>query len=291
MTMLGKLAPCGGGPPLPLLKPKLLVGRQRDCDLTLSFPSVSARHCELELRDDYWFVRDLGSTNGTRINDTPCPAGWLLPNDVLSIARYRYALVYAAPAGRPPPRRAALPGTPPERPPPPAPGAPARSPGPAAPPRAVGAGRPALGKLIPCGGGPPIPLLRPRLVVGRHEECDVVLRNGVVSGHHCQLDWADGAWSVRDLGSKNGIRVDGVRCEAQKLPPGSVLWVGGLRFEVVYASPGAATPPRPRQPLFGQGLLEQAGLARWQPPEPTPGDREADAEDELSRRYRLEDEG
>ena len=108
--MLGKLAPCGGGPPLPLLKPNLLVGRQRNCDLALPFPSVSARHCELELRDGYWFVRDLGSTNGIRINDTPCTAGWLLPNDVLGIARHRYAVVYAPPAGRPTRQNCADPG-------------------------------------------------------------------------------------------------------------------------------------------------------------------------------------
>src|SRR5439155_17701283 len=63
-AMLGKLAPCGGGPPIPLLKPKLLVGRQRFCDIPLNFPNVSSRHCELELIDGYWFVRDLGSSNG-----------------------------------------------------------------------------------------------------------------------------------------------------------------------------------------------------------------------------------
>ena len=45
--MLGKLVPCGGGAPLPLLKPRLLVGRQRGCDLLLGYPSVSSRHCEL----------------------------------------------------------------------------------------------------------------------------------------------------------------------------------------------------------------------------------------------------
>jgi len=45
--MLGKLVPCGGGAPLPLLKPRLLVGPQRGCDHLLGYPSVSSRHCEL----------------------------------------------------------------------------------------------------------------------------------------------------------------------------------------------------------------------------------------------------
>jgi pSer/pThr/pTyr-binding forkhead associated (FHA) protein len=289
--MLGKLAPCGGGPPIPLLKPKLLVGRHRDCDVALAFPSVSSRHCELELRDGYWLVRDLGSTNGTRVNGIACTRDWLLPNDVLGVAKYRYTVVYTPPAGRPPPHRVAPPTATPERPPSPAGSIPDPVAGPAVPPRGAAAGGPALGKLVPCGGGPPIPLLRPRLVVGRHDDCDVVLRAaGGVSGRHCQLEWADGGWSVRDLGSKNGIRVDGVRCEAQPLPPGSVLWVGGLRFEVVYAAPGAAAQPQPRPPLFSQSLLEKAGLARWRPPEPPPrGPGTAGAEDESPQRYTLDD--
>src|SRR5262249_24937469 len=57
--MLGQLMPCGGGPTIPLLKPKLVTGRDDVCDVTLRSLLVSARHCELALRDGYWFVRDL----------------------------------------------------------------------------------------------------------------------------------------------------------------------------------------------------------------------------------------
>src|SRR5438128_8461893 len=105
--MLGKLAPCGGGPTIPLLKPKLLVGRQRFCDIPLSFPNVSSRHCELELIDGYWFVRDLGSSNGTRINGTTCQAEWLMPNDVLGVATHRFSVVYVPTSvtGQPPTRK------------------------------------------------------------------------------------------------------------------------------------------------------------------------------------------
>src|SRR5260370_28015183 len=82
--MLGQLVPCGGGPPIPLLRPKLLVGRQDFCDVPIRFNLVSSRHCELEFRDGYWFVRDLGSRNGTRVNSMLCTEQWLLPNDVLT---------------------------------------------------------------------------------------------------------------------------------------------------------------------------------------------------------------
>jgi hypothetical protein len=201
---------------------------------------------------------------------------------VLSVARYRYNVIYPPPTGQPPPREP-VPAAAPAEPPPPA----SRAPGPEAPPAAV-AGRP-LGKLIPLGGGQPILLARPRLVVGRRDECDVVLRSSLVSGRHCELEWTEGGWSVRDLGSKNGTRVDGeVFTGQRRLPPGSVLWVANLRFEVVYAAPGAAARPKPRFPLFGQSLLEKAGLLRWRPPEPPARGRGAD-DDAARERYNLDD--
>ena len=98
--MLGQLVPCGGGLPIPLPRPKLLVGRQTGCDIPLPYSTVSSRHCELELIDGYWFVRDLGSSNGTRVNGKPCESQRLLPNDVLTVAQYRYTVVYTPPAAR-----------------------------------------------------------------------------------------------------------------------------------------------------------------------------------------------
>jgi pSer/pThr/pTyr-binding forkhead associated (FHA) protein len=115
-------------------------------------------------------------------------------------------------------------------------------------------------------------------VVGRHADCDVVLPHAAVSGRHCQLEWANGRWSVRDLGSRNGTRVDGVRCEEKALPPGSVLTVGAYRYRVVYGGSALSKPS-----AFSQGLLEKAGLSRWQPPEP------AEKEDADSGRLRLDE--
>ena len=66
--MLGELIPVGGGDPIPLLKKKLLVGRREGCDITLRFANVSAHHCQLSLEQGYWFVKDLKSRNGVKIN-------------------------------------------------------------------------------------------------------------------------------------------------------------------------------------------------------------------------------
>lgn len=50
---------------------KLILGCNKNtCDLVIDYDSsVSGRHCELYLRGERWFVRDLQSSNGTRVND------------------------------------------------------------------------------------------------------------------------------------------------------------------------------------------------------------------------------
>ena len=100
--MLGELNPCGGGDAIPLLKNKLLVGRRSSCDISLRFPNVSSHHCELELVNGYWFVRDLGSRNGIKVNGMRCDSKWLMPGDVLSVARHRYEVTYAPQGDAPP---------------------------------------------------------------------------------------------------------------------------------------------------------------------------------------------
>ena len=102
--MFGELVPQGGGDPVPLLKTKLLVGRRDSCDIALRFQNVSSRHCELEFVDGYWLVRDLGSSNGTKVNGVRVRSKWVLPGDELSVARHRYRIDYnVAPDAPPPP--------------------------------------------------------------------------------------------------------------------------------------------------------------------------------------------
>src|SRR5262245_61072457 len=101
--MFGELVPQGGGDPVPLLKTKLLVGRRDSCDIALRFPNVSSRHCELELLDGYWMVRDLGSSNGTKVNGVRVRTKWVLPGDELAVARHRYKIEYNVSPETPPP--------------------------------------------------------------------------------------------------------------------------------------------------------------------------------------------
>jgi predicted component of type VI protein secretion system len=104
--MFGELNPCGGGDPIPLQKQRLVVGRQPSCDIILRFPNVSSRHCEFQLLNGYWHVRDLGSRNGIKVNGLRCESHWLMPGDVLSVAKHRYEVNYSPEAEAPPPPEA-----------------------------------------------------------------------------------------------------------------------------------------------------------------------------------------
>ncbi|MFO0980116.1 MAG: FHA domain-containing protein [Planctomycetaceae bacterium] len=96
--MLGQLIPCGGGDSIPLLSPKLLVGRRSSCDIKLDFPNVSSHHCELELRKGYWHIRDLNSSNGVKVNGERCETHVLMPGDEISIAKHSFRVEYVVAA-------------------------------------------------------------------------------------------------------------------------------------------------------------------------------------------------
>ncbi|MEX0820200.1 MAG: FHA domain-containing protein [Pirellulaceae bacterium] len=123
------------------------------------------------------------------------------------------------------------------------------------------------GELIPKGGGDPIPLLKKNLLIGRRESCDVVLRFGNISAHHCEMTLESGYWFVKDLNSRNGTRVNGYRVAKRRLDPHDVLSVAKFQYEVNYvpAELGAVGPPPDGgdlEDILGSSLMDSAGLNR-----------------------------
>ena len=65
-----------------------VIGRQLGSDIHLVDPSISRRHAELEVRPDGFLARDLGSSNGTFVNDQrlqPYTPKLLRPGDRLRV--------------------------------------------------------------------------------------------------------------------------------------------------------------------------------------------------------------
>jgi DNA-binding NtrC family response regulator len=72
-----------------------------------------------------------------------------------------------------------------------------------------------------------------RIVLGRSDDCDVVLRGAEASRHHAEFLRIGSEWIIHDLGSRNGVYVDGQRVEHFTLRVGNVLrvgeWIGIVR--------------------------------------------------------------
>jgi predicted component of type VI protein secretion system len=102
--MRAQLLPLDGGPPINIVKDLIVVGRKEDCDLRLEHKSVSKLHCVIVKTDGLLLLRDLGSTNGTRVNGTRVRRAALLPNDQLSIAHFKFRVYLGPDEPEAPPR-------------------------------------------------------------------------------------------------------------------------------------------------------------------------------------------
>src|SRR3972149_6543991 len=63
------LAGAKQGLEIPLKKEKFLIGRAKECALRAGSEAISRRHCAITRHEDRYTVRDLGSRNGTYVND------------------------------------------------------------------------------------------------------------------------------------------------------------------------------------------------------------------------------
>lgn len=86
--------------------------------------------------------------------------------------------------------------------------------------------------LKPHQGGRPIILDKPILLIGRHPDCDVILKNsGKISRKHCCVALVDNRFVVRDLDSMNGVWVNGERVKhTAGMSTGDELMIGDLPF-------------------------------------------------------------
>src|SRR5438034_6683775 len=95
--------------------------------------------------------------------------------------------------------------------------------------------------------GASILLDKPILLIGRHPECDIQINSRKISRRHCCIAQVSDYLVIRDLGSTNGIRINGVRVQEGRLAPGDEVTIGNHRFRVTWES--MAPLPRPPAPF------------------------------------------
>ena len=82
--------------------------------------------------------------------------------------------------------------------------------------------------------GDRIPVTHWESLVGRAKSCDVMLDYPTISRRHAVLTrYDDGSWSVSDIGSKGGIRVNGADTAMCAVGFGDVISLGGVNFTLV----------------------------------------------------------
>ena len=97
--LLGVMYPVGGGDPIPLTKPELVIGRRPGADIRLDFENISGKHCKLRFANGIWMIRDLGSTNGTTVNGSLLASEQsIMPDEELGVAGHLFTIDYE-PAG------------------------------------------------------------------------------------------------------------------------------------------------------------------------------------------------
>lgn len=112
------------------------------------------------------------------------------------------------------------------------------------------AGRPRLTILTPPLQGRTFIIAGQSAVIGRHQECEVILDQPSISRQHARISEENGRFVIRDLDSRNGITVAGQSVQESLLQHGDMFTVGDVqfKFEVIGASGVAASPARSGPP-------------------------------------------
>jgi pSer/pThr/pTyr-binding forkhead associated (FHA) protein len=121
--------------------------------------------------------------------------------------------------------------------------------------------------LGPIEAGRPIVLDKAIVLIGRQADCDVVLTNSRrVSRRHCCVAQVNDTFVVRDLGSMNGVRINGRRVDSEaRISLGDVVSIGDLGF-VLQGKDVRPAQPAPRKVHDRtEPRDERAGRIRRQP--------------------------
>jgi pSer/pThr/pTyr-binding forkhead associated (FHA) protein len=254
---------------VPLSRDETSVGRKEGNTIRLTERNVSRRHARILRQNGAVYVEDLGSYNGVKINGNriagrvsvaegdriqigdyllgikldrtaeadpfaeqktvPMPRGASPPGAVAESAAYHDTAPHGGAAAAAP----APPSTPtvriPAQPPAAEPAAASAAPAPAAEP----AGPAKLVCVSDNFYGKQFALDKAAVVIGRTEENDAIINHRSVSRHHAKVVRENGHYTIIDLQSANGVRVNGEEYGKVELRKGDIIDLGHVRLRFV----------------------------------------------------------
>lgn len=208
-------APGATSQEITLDQPRVKVGRGPTVDVRLPSRAVSELHAVFHVDGSEVAVVDEESTNGTRVNGALLPPGrrkLVRDGDVVCLAEFALTVSGALAAPDPPERTASI----------------ARrllldsirdAGGEAAPPHLALVNTRAAGRVWPLAPGA-------SLVIGRGEDCDIMLDDRDCSRRHAEVARDGEGALLRDLGSRNGVVVQGRASTERRLRHGDELAFG-----------------------------------------------------------------
>jgi len=224
---------------VPLIRDEITIGRKEGNTIRLTERNVSRRHARLmrtgEGADHTVIVEDLDSYNGIKLNgDKVAGKCTMRPGDLVQIGDYSLALQVDPPTGMTGDQPAIK-------------GDPATI---AATARSADNAPTALhrvddtdllpadkhGRLVVVSsnlGGQTYDLGRREIILGRTDENDVVINHRSISRNHAKIVVRDGQFTVIDLASSNGVRVNGEPFGTVTLVNGDIIELGHVKLRFV----------------------------------------------------------
>lgn len=231
-----------------LVRKEYTIGRDELNEVRLTERNVSRSHAKLERTGDAWLLTDLGSYTGTFVDNERINGHVTIGHDTrIRIGDYALLLFDDAQQSVAAQDRDAM--TVP-------------APLPSTPPKALSD---RLVVLLGPNQGAEYALGERRLLIGRGEECDIALNDTSVSRVHADVERDEsGRFRIGDLGSSNGLRVNGMEVQDTTLYSGDIVELGDVELQFVPAGQVFTPSDHPRTIARRGGVWRQLTAAqRW----------------------------
>ena len=223
------------------LQPETVVGRDPACDLTIDSSLLSRRHAKLIIQDEHLRVIDLESANGTYINGIRITEANANPGDEIRFDQQKFLVIGPTPPPQQPEllqeNQTQVRGQTTQT------------------DDTLSGGdtvmmndeetrfyttAPKIAHIVEIGGNAQaqqFTLEKEQHQIGRSQACEFFLEDKSVSKQHAQFSFIQGNWNLEDLGSSNGVLVNGNRIDQVILVNGDRLKLGRREFEFLEERP------------------------------------------------------